>query len=415
MNVLRLVGGNVKYNRTMFTLIRLFLLVISLAAAGFSFPESTALERKLTASLNPGCPADICPDNPTDSQVTLIYIRAEGTVDTIHYVWDFTGKPTILVALTERNASLTIRWEHFWQGEPESVKFSTEPKYMFMTVINRIFQFDDPNDKGLFTSDLPVHVYDPHQFLWNRTLYWFNEKDVIVALNANNDFLFKLNAYSSRDHGMDYPHLLHTSNSTQIDIVFNNVSAKFARPRFAIELLFVVSEQAVAGSNFQVTQRKGLDDEHTPGIFEIIDVLSPGAFKFSTGGYIEYRPVSYTHPERDVSTSTETHQSEPKTIESASDELNSTLAFAFYGQKLDSLLVQGMNISFGLSGDGFYSKTYYTTMTLQVGYGTPPVEQLSAFVLVVAGIGIGIPLALLIFGGLYVCIKKLRTQTATNV
>ncbi|XP_053695239.1 glycosylated lysosomal membrane protein-like [Sabethes cyaneus] len=401
----------------MFTLMWFFLLVIwSLVAAGFSLPESATLERKLTATLNPGCPADICSDDLTEGQVTLIYIRAEGAADTIHYVWDFTGKPTILVALTERNASLIINWEDFWQGKPESIGFGNKhPKYVFMTVINRIFQFDDPKDKGIFTSDLPVHVYDPHQFLWNRTLYWFNEKDVIVALNANNEFLFKLNAYSSRDHGMDYPHLLHTSNSTQIDIVFNNVSAKFAQPRFAIELLFVVSEQAVAGSNFEVTQRKGLDDEHTPGIFEIIDVLSPGAFKFSTGGYIEYRPVSYTHPERDVSTSTETHQSEPKTIESASEELNNTLAYAMYGTALDSRLVQGMNISFGLSGDGFYSKTNYTTMTFQMGYGTPPVEQLSAFVLIVAGIGIGVPLVLLIFGGLYLCLKKMRTQPATNV
>lgn len=280
-----------------------------------------------------------------------------------------------------------------------------------------------------------LFAYDPHEFAYNRTLLWFNKKDVIAALNANNNFLFKvglvkrvdwqkgdlyvlcfqLNAFSTRDHGMDYPHLLHTSNTTQIDIVFNNVSTKFDRPRFAVELLFVVSEQAVSGTDFEITKRKSLDDEHTPGIFEIIDVLSPGAFKFSTGGYLEYRPVSYTQAERDVSTSTETHQTEPKSIEYAADALNATLAYAIYGSKLDSLLVQGMNISFGFSGDGFYSKTNYTTMTFQVGYGVPPIERLSAFVLIVAGIGIGLPLAMLIFGGIYVCTKKLRNRSGTRV
>lgn len=218
-----------------------------------------------------------------------------------------------------------------------------------------------------------------------------------------------------RDHGLDFPHLLHSSNSTQVDIVFNNVSSKFDRPRFALELLFVVSEQAVAGSDFEITKRKSLDDEHTPGIFEIIDVLSPGAFKFSAGGFIEYRPVSYTHPERDVSTSTETHQSEPQTVESPANALNSTLAYAIYGQELDRLLVQGMNISFGFSGDGFYTKTNYTTMTFQVGVGMPPVEQLSAFVLIVAGIGIGVPLVMLVFGGGYVCLRKMRARGGTNV
>ena len=209
---------------------------------------------------------------------------------------------------------------------------------------------------------------------------------------------------------MDFPHLLHTSNSTQIDIVFNNITNRFANPRFAIELLFVVSEQAVVGSEFEVTKRKTLDDEHTPGIFEIVDVLSPGAFTFSAGGYIEYRPVSYTHPERDVATSTETRQSQPITVRSPSAVLQTTLAYALYGNKLDSYLVQGMNVSFGVSEDGFYRKTNYTTMTFQVGYGMPPVEELSAFVLIVAGIGIGVPLVVLIASSIYVCTKKLRNQ-----
>lgn len=383
------------------------------ATFGFCLQESIEVERKLTAWLNPGCPEEICSVNSTG--VTLVHIRAESAVDTVHYVWDFTGKPTILVALTGKNATLDIHWDNFFAGKPQSVRFSEHPKYTFMTIINRIFQFNDPEDKGTVNNNSTVFVYDPHRFAWNRTLLWFNEKDVIAALNADNDFLFKLNAFSTRDHGMEFPHLLHSSNSTQVDIVFNNVSSKFDRPRFAIELLFVVSEQAVAGADFQVTKRKSLDDEHTPGIFEIIDVLSPGAFKFSTGGYIEYRPVSYTHPERDVSTSTETHQSEPKSIESPANELKATLAYAMYGQKLDSLLVQGMNISFGLSGDGFYTKTNYTTMTFQVGFGFPPVEELSAFVLIVAGIGIGVPLALLVFGGLYVCMRKLRNRGGTSV
>ncbi|XP_055637790.1 glycosylated lysosomal membrane protein-like [Toxorhynchites rutilus septentrionalis] len=397
----------------MFTLVKFIVLFVASVRTGWCLRESNSLERKLTAYLNPGCPENICLGNSTD--VTLIHIRADSAIDTIHYVWDFTGKPTILVALTSKNASLVIHWDDFFADKSESVQFTEQPKYTFMTIINRIFQFDDPEDKGTFANNSAVFVYDPYQFVWNRTLLWYNEKDVIAALNAGNDFLVKLNAYSTRDHGIEYPHLLHSSNATQIDIVFNNVSSKFERPRFAIELLFVVSEQAVTGTDFEITKRKNLDDEHTPGIFEIIDVLSPGAFKFSAGGYIEYRPVSYTQPERDVSTSTETHQSEPTAILSPSEKLNTTLAYAIYGQRLDTLLVQGMNISFGFSGDGFYSKTNYTTMTFQVGYGFPPIEELSAFVLIVAGIGIGVPLIMLVIGGLYVFIRKLRNRSATHV
>uniref|UniRef100_A0A182QFW4 Lysosomal transcription factor n=1 Tax=Anopheles farauti TaxID=69004 RepID=A0A182QFW4_9DIPT len=382
------------------TVVLLFLL------RGTLCDEPSKLQRKLTARLNPGC-RDICENN---TAITLVHIAAESETDTIHYVWDFTGKPTILVALTSKRAEFHIDWAKLMESNAESVHFSEVPQYTFMAVINRIFQYDDANDRAMLDDGSNVFVYDPHNFTWNRSLLWSNEKDAMMAINAGDDFLFKLNAYSTKDHGMNFPHLLHSSNSTQIDIVFNNITNRFVNPRFAIELLFVVSEQAVVGSEFEVTKRKTLDDEHTPGIFEIVDVLSPGAFTFSAGGFIEYRPVSYTHPERDVATSTETRQSQPVTVQSPAAALQTTLAYALYGSKLDSLLVQGMNVSFGVSEDGFYRKTNYTTMTFQVGYGMPPVEELSAFVLIVAGIGIGIPLVVLVASVIYVCVKKFRNQ-----
>ncbi|XP_058129533.1 glycosylated lysosomal membrane protein-like [Anopheles ziemanni] len=367
--------------------------------------ESNKLQRKLKATLNPGC--FIC-DNRTD--ITLVHIAAESDTDTIHYVWDFTGKPTILVALTGKGAQFQVDWAALFDSKPGSVNFTESPRYTFMAVINRIFQYDDADDRAMLDAGSKVFVYDPHNFTWNRNLLWSNEKDAMMAINAGDDFLFKLNAYSTQDHGMDFPHLLHTSNSTQIDIVFNNITNRFANPRFAVELLFVVSEQAAVSSHFEVTKRKTLDDEHTPGIFEIVDVLSPGAFTFSAGGYMEYRPVSYTHPEREIAFSTETRQSQPVTIDSPSVALNTTLAYALYGNSLGQRLVQGMNVSFGVSEDGFYRKTNYTTMTFQVGYGMPPAEELSAFVLIVASIGIGIPLIVLSVGLLYLCLKKLRNR-----
>lgn len=391
----------------------MLLLLLAFLGGGLCSDPTSDVERTLTARLNPGCPEGLCARNNVN--VTLIHIRADSAVDTIHYVWDFTGKPSILVALTGKNATLDIQWDDFFALQPRSIRFSEPPQYTFMTIINRIFQFDDPDDKGTMEENAAVFAYDPHTFHYNRTLMWFNEKDVIAMLRVNDNYLFKMNAYSGRAYGMDYPHLFHTSNSTQIDIVFNNISAKFDRPRIALELVFVVSEQAASGKGFEIITRKNLNDEHTPGVFEIVDVVSPGAATSSTGGgYLEYRPVSYTHPERDVSTSTETHQSEPKPVQSPSNALNSTLAYAFHGSQLDSLLVQSMNISFGFGGDGFYSKTNYTTMTFQVGYGVPPIEKLSPFVVMLVGIGLGLPLVMLFFGGIYVCGNKLRNRLRTR-
>uniref|UniRef100_A0A2M3Z6D0 Putative lysosomal transcription factor n=1 Tax=Anopheles braziliensis TaxID=58242 RepID=A0A2M3Z6D0_9DIPT len=389
-------------------LLPMVITLLSLTACGLC-DDSSKLQRKLKTTLNPHCPSDIC-QKEAGGLITVVHITAESDSDTIHYVWDFTGKPTVMVALTGKHAELRIGWNDFLQNRPNSVNFTEQPQYTFMAVINRIFQYDDTDDRAILDAASNVSVYDPHNFTWNRTELWSNEQEAMLAINAGNDFLFKLNAYSTKDHGMDFPHLLHSSNATQIDIVFNNITNRFSNPRFAIELVFVVSEQRVQNSEFQVTKRKTLDDEHTPGIFEIVDVMSPGVFTFKAGGYLEYRPVSYTHPERDVATSTETRQSQPANIDSPIAALNSTLAYALFGDALDRNLVQGMNISFGVSEDGFYRKTNYTTMTFQVGYGVPPVEELSAFVLVVAGIGIGIPLVVLVASVIYVCTKKIRNR-----
>jgi hypothetical protein len=65
------------------------------------------------------------------------------------------------------------------------------------------------------------------------------------------------------------PHMLHTENSTQVDIILDHIQTNrtFSYSRFAIELL------AVGGGDPEIPMfvdpKKSLDDEHTPGIFEV--------------------------------------------------------------------------------------------------------------------------------------------------
>lgn len=66
------------------------------------------------------------------------------------------------------------------------------------------------------------------------------------------------------------PHMLHTENSTQVDIILDGIqtNGKFSKSRFAIELLVVGSGDPEIP--MFVDPKKSLDDEHTPGIFEVI-------------------------------------------------------------------------------------------------------------------------------------------------
>lgn len=81
-----------------------------------------------------------------------------------------------------------------------------------------------------------------------------------------------------------------------------------------------------------------------------------------TGSYVQYRPVSYTHPERDVSTATIVRISEATNLNlNVASALNGSLAWSYYGSNVTQALVQGFNVSIGNAQDGFYSRTNYTT------------------------------------------------------
>lgn len=85
----------------------------------------------------------------------------------------------------------------------------------------------------------------------------------------------QLKCYAEEDHDLDVPHLLHSVNATQVDIEFLSLTSNrsFESPRIAAEFVLVASESPNAP--FKINRRKTIDDEHTPGIFTLIDVVSP--------------------------------------------------------------------------------------------------------------------------------------------
>lgn len=83
-------------------------------------------------------------------------------------------------------------------------------------------------------------------------------------------FTFQLMGFCSLDHSEFMPHMLHTENSTQVDIILDHLQTNksFTNSRFAIELL-VVGEGNPEVPMF-INPKKSLDDEHTPGIFDVM-------------------------------------------------------------------------------------------------------------------------------------------------
>lgn len=360
-----------------------------------------------------------------NSTITVIHVKSVSDADEIHYLWDFTGAPSCMVLhFSSPGAQLKIDWRGFMDNRPNTVKFSKQPQFYFGVVLRKLYQYNDPEDLGVFDaknwSDLIE--YPMHYLKWDRASLRIDDgmaqvmvrADTIVRPNQNEtkigNITLQLSSFGMPGHDQMVPHLMHTENATQFDLVLDElvVQQNFSCSRFAVELALVSME---SHGNFSLAHHKTLDDEFTPGIFEMVNIESPLTVSQHAGGYLQYRPVSYSNADREVTTSTLVTQTAPKSVENAMIALNWTIFNSVEGVRLERALVQTMNVSFGTSGDGCYKKTNYTTWTFVSAFGAPLPEQLSLFVVVIATIGLGVPLLLMVSGGCYLCIRRARSNS----
>ena len=130
-----------------------------------------------------------------------MYIKAEAETSTVHFIVDFIGKPSVLIAQTSRNASLHINWTQII-GSSGGINFSEEPKYVVAAVIKTIVLFNDTNDSSNY-SDPNVHdvvKFDPLTFTWSvKNLTEIGGQLAVLEMNATNinngSLSFKVNFF----------------------------------------------------------------------------------------------------------------------------------------------------------------------------------------------------------------------------
>lgn len=327
--------------------------------------------------------------------------------------------------------TMTIDWVAFLDGQP-SIQFNRKPKYYFGIVLHHLWQYNDAQDEANFENATDLIAYPTRNFVWERQDFQVTDEAAEVRVNAryqvpssseNNKGMankrhlissgtkspfgsvsLTFSTHGTAGHSEKIPHLLHTENSTEIDLILKDlrIQPNVSCTRLALGVTAV--SMADPKGNFSLNTRRSVDDEFTPGIFDLINLSSKG-------GFVQYRPVSYTNEARDVSTSTLVRQTDPQHVDDVLSTLSETVFMAATkteGVGLRESLVQNLNISFGVGGDGCFEKTNYTTWTLISAYGQPLPEKLSTLVVVIAALGLGIPLILMISGGCFVCLRKAR-------
>lgn len=92
--------------------------------------------------------------------------------------------------------------------------------------------------------------------------------------------------------------------------------------------------------------------------YQLVDLQTSASKESGNGGYLQWRPVAYVAEERDIVNSTETAFYPVKN--GSLSKCEGTLLAAFSGLDLSASLLKSVNVSFGASDDGFYSKTNKT-------------------------------------------------------
>ena len=157
---------------------------------------------------------------------------------------------------------------------------------------------------------------------------------------------------------------------SQIDIAFSNVQMNYPEPNppaTRIAFNFVLLQEADAGNvdsgnktnpEMRLDTIASLDDEHTPGVFNTMNLRTPilGLFDQS---YLQWKPICYIGPVRDITNSIDvsSYDIKPVNLTAENSTLENSILWSYYGTRLHSLVLQSTNISFGTEKDGWYNKT----------------------------------------------------------
>ncbi|KAM8817891.1 glycosylated lysosomal membrane protein isoform 2-T2 [Rhynchonycteris naso] len=224
---------------------------------------------------------EVIPDQVGSPQ-NLLHIRAVGTNSTLHYVWSSLGPPAVLLVATNTPYSnLSVNWSRLLSPEPDgglmvlpkdSIQFSSA------LVFTRLFEFDSTNTSDA-AAKLPGKPYPPYslaEFSWNNITDSLDPATLSATFRghlthdptrafANGSLVFRVQAFSRSGRPAQPPHLLHTMDTCQLEVVLVGASPRGNRSIFGLEV-------ATLGQGPDcplMLEQRSIDDEYAPAVFQV--------------------------------------------------------------------------------------------------------------------------------------------------
>uniref|UniRef100_A0ABM5F485 Glycosylated lysosomal membrane protein isoform X2 n=1 Tax=Pogona vitticeps TaxID=103695 RepID=A0ABM5F485_9SAUR len=363
--------------------------------------------RKVSLEYNPGW---------NSSAVSLLHIQAVGLNDSIHYVWSTLGTPTVLLVYSgSAHSALRLNWTKLLSPSPSGAIW-VEPVdsvlYSAAFVFTRVFEYS-----GAKTSDLSkvppedfYPTYDLSNFTWdgklNRTALTATFRGVSADPGGtlrNGSVSFQVTAFEETSRDASLPHFLHTANSSKVDFVMRGVANRGNHSRFALEMLMV--EEGAKGKQLQSI--RSIDDEYTPTIFEMVQLVSgPDNDSFGSS-FIQWKTVAYSsqHALRE-----DTVHCQYYPLQAVNGTVSGpSIVHAYFTKELETQYsVSAINVSFGSEDNESYQEKGYLSWSALIGFGEPPEDAFSPLVIAILAVALGTPAVLLVVGSITVCVAQKR-------
>ncbi|KAM9294608.1 glycosylated lysosomal membrane protein [Gastrophryne carolinensis] len=390
----------------------LLLLSSVCASLGATGAPEEAETRRVFLQVNPGAP---------NASINLLHIRAVGNGSTIHYAWSTMGAPAVVLVYTEsEHSQLLVNWSKLLSPEPGGA-ITIEPadrvRYSTALIFTRIFEYKDVNNTANFSGTDGKYFYPPYnlsEFVWDNVNDTLNTSSLTASLKGvhatdpegsfkNGSVTFKISAYEGPGRDLSSPRLLHTANCTKMEFVLSGVRPRGNNSRFALEMVTLEMKEG----RKKVRSVRTIDDEYTPTIFEMMELVPNLPNASHAQGYFQWKSVAYGAV---AGTRADALPCQVSKLRS----LNETRRFpgvlyGFYGDDLaEKYNVEAYNVSFGIADGDFYDKHGFLGWSALIGYGAPPRDSFSILVICIMAVALGTPLLLLIVGSVVVFFIRRR-------
>ncbi|CAF1158275.1 unnamed protein product [Adineta steineri] len=358
--------------------------------------------------MNPGCDLPQC---KTPGQPAIFYANHYVGDDTIHILYSSLDELTISIIQTKKGYGPHINYTAlFNRNYRDSISFGeTTPINSLSLILRRLLRFNDINDTGyLNPNDTTIQSYWLNDLSTNIT-YRDNNTDqpsfqlLLKEKDINGLLTIDINYPGESIRDTKFPKLRSTPKSYFLNIALKADNYTSPKTRFAME--YYIIQLGVEGT--QLSTSKYIDDQYTPGIFNVWRVESLSPIYLSS---MLWKPVVYQSDDRSIEKNTLMNVYNLSNKIDLQPLIDQGIFIALYKKPY----VSAFNVSFGRANDGFFTKSNYTFIQFTAGLEILQTDSIKQFVTLALLLSLAIPCLVAVIAFIFIMKRRCTRQNTTS-